>query len=263
MRFCPLYSGSSGNALLVAAENTAILVDAGLPGRTVTDALAAAGVAPEQLSGLLVTHEHSDHVKGVGVLARRYHIPVYANEGTWRGMLPLIGEIPPAQMRVFETERDFYLGDVNVLPFKTPHDANESVGFVFRCGAGKLSILTDAGHITDHMLDAVAGSDLILIESNHDVDMLRRNPNYGADLKRRILGDKGHLSNDLCAEFAVSLVRGGTRHLVLGHLSQENNSPATAENCTKRALEAAGFRAERDYTLHVAPVTTDGEFIAV
>lgn len=173
MRFCPLYSGSSGNALLVLADGAAILVDAGLPGRVVVEALAAAGVAPEQLSGILVTHEHSDHVKGVGILARRYRLPVYANAGTWRGMLPLIGEIPPAQVRVFETERDFYLGGVNVLPYKTPHDANESVGFVFQSGGSKLSILTDAGHVNERMLDAVSGSGLILIESNHDVEMLK------------------------------------------------------------------------------------------
>ena len=261
MRFCPLYSGSSGNALLVAAENTAILVDAGLPGRTVTDALAAAGVAPEQLSGLLVTHEHSDHVKGVGVLARRYHIPVYANEGTWRGMLPLIGEIPPAQMRVFETERDFYLGSVNVLPFKTPHDANESVGFVFRCGAGKLSILTDAGHITDHMLDAVAGSGLILIESNHDVDMLKAGP-YPFPLKRRILGDNGHLSNDACGAALTALYGRGVRRAVLGHLSRENNFESLALETVRAALRASDIPDEA-FALSIAHRDRIGEMFEI
>lgn len=257
MWFCPLYSGSSGNALLIAVDGAAILVDAGLPGRVVADALAEAGVAPEQLSGLLITHEHSDHVKGVGVLARRYGLPVYANAGTWRGMLPLIGEIPSAQVRMFETERDFYLGGVNVLPFKTPHDANESVGFVFRCGGSKLSILTDAGHVSERMLDAVAGSSLILIESNHDVDMLKAG-RYPYPLKKRILGDFGHLSNDACGAALTALYGRGVRRAVLGHLSRENNFESLALETVRGALRASDIPDEA-FALSVAHRDRVGE----
>ncbi len=261
MRFCPLYSGSSGNALLVLADGAAILVDAGLPGRVVAEALAAAGVAPEQLSGILVTHEHSDHVKGVGILARRYRLPVYANAGTWRGMLPLIGEIPPAQMRVFETERDFYLGGVNVLPYKTPHDANESVGFVFQSGGSKLSILTDAGHVNERMLDAVSGSGLILIESNHDVEMLKAG-RYPFPLKRRILGDEGHLSNDACGAALTALYGRGVRRAVLGHLSRENNFESLALETVRAALRASDVPDEA-FALSVAHRDRVGEIYEV
>jgi len=261
LRFCPLYSGSSGNALLVLADGAAILVDAGLPGRVVAEALAAAGVAPEQLSGILVTHEHSDHVKGVGILARRYRLPVYANAGTWRGMLPLIGEIPPAQMRVFETERDFYLGGVNVLPYKTPHDANESVGFVFQSGGSKLSILTDAGHVNERMLDAVSGSGLILIESNHDVEMLKAG-RYPFPLKRRILGDEGHLSNDACGAALTALYGRGVRRAVLGHLSRENNFESLALETVRAALRASDVPDEA-FALSVAHRDRVGEIYEV
>lgn len=261
MRFCPLYSGSSGNALLVLADGVAILVDAGLPGRVVAEALAAAGVAPEQLSGILVTHEHSDHVKGVGILARRYRLPVYANAGTWRGMLPLIGEIPPAQVRVFETERDFYLGGVNVLPYKTPHDANESVGFVFQSGGSKLSILTDAGHVNERMLDAVSGSGLILIESNHDVEMLKAG-RYPFPLKRRILGDEGHLSNDACGAALTALYGRGVRRAVLGHLSRENNFESLALETVRAALRASDVPDEA-FALSVAHRDRVGEIYEV
>lgn len=261
MRFCPLYSGSSGNALLVLADGAAILVDAGLPGRVVAEALAAAGVAPEQLSGILVTHEHSDHVKGVGILARRYRLPVYANAGTWRGMRPLIGEIPPAQMRVFETERDFYLGGVNVLPYKTPHDANESVGFVFQSGGSKLSILTDAGHVNERMLDAVSGSGLILIESNHDVEMLKAG-RYPFPLKRRILGDEGHLSNDACGAALTALYGRGVRRAVLGHLSRENNFESLALETVRAALRASDVPDEA-FALSVAHRDRVGEIYEV
>lgn len=261
MRFCPLYSGSSGNALLVLADGAAILVDAGLPGRVVAEALAAAGVAPEQLSGILVTHEHSDHVKGVGILARRYRLPVYANAGTWRGMLPLIGEIPPAQVRMFETERDFYLGGVNVLPYKTPHDANESVGFVFQSGGSKLSILTDAGHVNERMLDAVSGSGLILIESNHDVEMLKAG-RYPFPLKRRILGDEGHLSNDACGAALTALYGRGVRRAVLGHLSRENNFESLALETVRAALRASDVPDEA-FALSVAHRDRVGEIYEV
>ncbi len=261
MRFCPLYSGSSGNALLVLADGAAILVDAGLPGRTVTDALARAGVAPERLAGILVTHEHSDHIKGVGVLARRYRLPVYANAGTWNGMLPFTGEIPAPQVRVFETGRDFFLGGMNVLPFGTPHDAAEPVGFAFRQGGSKLSILTDAGHVNAPMLDAVAGSGLILIESNHDVDMLKAGP-YPYPLKKRILGDRGHLSNDACGAALAALYGRGVRRAVLGHLSRENNYESLALATVRGALRENGIP-DAAFSLSLAHRDQVGEMYAV
>lgn len=237
MRFCPLFSGSSGNALFVKGGNTALLVDAGLAGSTVAGALRAIGEDPASLAGILVTHEHIDHVRGVGVLARRFKVPVYANAGTWRGMLPYTGAIPEGQVRMFETGREFYIGDMAVFPFKTPHDANESVGYAFRAEGKKLSVLTDVGHMHDGLFDAVAGSDLLLIESNHDVEMLKVGP-YPYPLKRRILGDEGHLSNDACGAALAKLFRRGVKQAVLGHLSGENNLGSIALETVRAALRA-------------------------
>lgn len=261
MRFCPLYSGSSGNALLVLTEEAAILVDAGLPGRVITQALEAAGVAPEQLSGILVTHEHSDHVRGVGILARRYRLPVYANALTWRGMLPLTGEIPPAQARVFETGRDFYLAGVNVLPYAIPHDANDPVGFVLRSGGSQLTILTDAGHVDARMLDVAAGSGLVMIEANHDVEMLKAG-RYPFPLKRRILGERGHLSNDACGAALSALYLRGVHRAVLGHLSRENNFESLALE-TVRGVLRAGDIPDEAFALSVAHRDRIGEMYEV
>lgn len=261
MRFCPLYSGSSGNALLILAEGAAYLVDAGFPGSTVTAAMAQVGVKPEQLRGILVTHEHSDHVKGVGVLARRYKLPVYANAGTWRGMIPITGEIPPSQVRVFETGRDFFLGGLRVLPFKTAHDANEPVGFVFRCGGAQLATLTDSGHVDEHMLDALAGSGLILLEANHDVDMLKASA-YPYPLKKRILGDHGHLSNDACGAALCALYNRGVRRAVLGHLSGENNFESLAMETVRAALRDAGIPDEA-FALSIAHRDKIGELYEI
>ena len=251
MRFCPLFSGSSGNALFLRQGNTALLVDAGLAGSTVAGALRAIGEDPAALSGILVTHEHIDHVRGVGVLARRLKVPVYANEGTWQGMLQHTGPIPPDRIRMFETGREFYIGSIAVYPFKTPHDANESVGFAFRTEDGKkLSILTDVGHMHDGLFDAVSGSDLILIESNHDVEMLKVGP-YPYPLKRRILGDEGHLSNDACGAALARLYRRGVKQAVLGHLSKENNLGSIALETVRACLRAEDIP-DGDFALSLA-----------
>ncbi|MEG1548270.1 MAG: MBL fold metallo-hydrolase [Clostridia bacterium] len=235
MRFCPLYSGSSGNATLVEAGDVRLLIDAGLPGRTVENALRQCGVDPCTLSAILVTHEHRDHIGGVGVLSRRYSLPVYANAGTWAGMQPITGEIAPKNTRVFETNRDFYIKNVNILPFKTPHDANESVGYVINCGGVMVSVMTDVGHVSERMLAAVQGSDIILIEANHDVEMLKAG-SYPYPLKRRILGDNGHLSNENAGMALCKLYREGVKHAVLGHLSKDNNYEALAMETVRSVL---------------------------
>lgn len=238
MRFCPLYSGSSGNTSFVEGGGIRLLVDAGLPGRTIAGALRARGVEPEEIDGLLVTHDHSDHIAGVGVFARRYGIPVYANVGTWEAMLPFIGRVEPRLMRAFETGRDFYIGGLNVYPFATPHDAAEPVGYSFSDGSAKLTVMTDIGCFNDDLLAAAAGSGLLMIESNHDVEMLKCGP-YPYPLKRRILGSEGHLSNDCCAEALIRLYATGVRRAVLAHLSRDNNIEALAMETVRQALREA------------------------
>lgn len=235
MRFCPLFSGSSGNSLYIEAGNVRLLVDAGLPGRTISAALSEVALDARGIDGILITHEHSDHISGVGVLARRYHIPVYANEGTWNVMEHAIGPIAPSLMRTFETGRDFFIGETNILPFATPHDASESVGFAIDDGMHKLSVMTDIGHVNTRMLDAVRHSELLLIESNHDVEMLKVGP-YPYPLKRRILGEDGHLSNENAGHALASLFVQGLRRAVLGHLSRDNNTEALAYETVRAVL---------------------------
>ena len=166
-------------------------------------------------------------------------------------MLPLTGEIPPAQVRVFETGRDFYLAGVNVLPYAIPHDANDPVGFVLRSGGSQLTILTDAGHVDARMLDVAAGSGLVMIEANHDVEMLKAG-RYPFPLKRRILGERGHLSNREAALLCRYAAEHGTREIMLGHLSAENNLPELCFCTCEAALREAGLDEGRDFTLSVA-----------
>jgi len=235
MLFSPLFSGSSGNATFIEAGDARILVDAGLTGARIEQALRAIGAPPETLSAILVTHEHIDHVRGIGVLSRRYHIPVYANAACWEAMPPTVGEIAPGLTRVIETGRDFYIRDVNVASFATPHDAAEPVGYTFRYGARCAGILTDIGCCGGELLDAVEECDLLLIEANHDVEMLKSG-SYPYPLKQRILSRHGHLSNADCGKALCELYARGVKNAVLGHLSAENNDESLAMGTVLAAL---------------------------
>lgn len=251
LRFCPLFSGSSGNALYLGCEETHLLIDAGMSGAKITAELERIGVSPKALSGILVTHEHADHIAGVGVLSRRYDIPVYANAGTWDAMRAKLGTISEKNVMLFETGVDFHVGSVDVLPFPTPHDAAEPVGYSFYAGQNKLSIATDLGTVRESWLKHIEGSDLVLLESNHDVDMLKAG-RYPYELKRRILGAKGHLSNDAAGKAAVELARRGVRTIVLGHLSGENNFPELAYQSVCTALQLEEIEPGRDVMISVA-----------
>ena len=238
--------------MFVGAGDTRILIDAGLSGRAVTEALAAIRVLPETLNAILVTHEHSDHVKGVGILSRKYHLPVYANAGTWAGMRRQVGEISPHLQRVFQTGEAFYIGELCVLPYAVSHDAAEPVGYRVDYGAHSVATATDLGVFTRAVLDTLRGVDAVLLESNHDPAMLRANEHYSAALKTRILGRHGHLSNADCGEALWLLYQTGVRHAVLGHLSHENNTPELALNAALDALRAHGLEPGRDMRVDLA-----------
>ena len=251
LRFSPLFSGSSGNAIYVGCGDTHVLVDAGLSGTRIAKEMEKIGLHPSQLTAILVTHEHSDHVSGVGVLSRKYHLPIYATAGTWEGMAGKIGAID-AQFRCeMEPERDFYLGDLNVMPFSTPHDANQPVGLCFECGGARFALATDVGCPKKGWMNAVRGADAVLLESNYDPDMLKAG-GYPYELKRRILSTRGHLCNDDAGSCALELVQNGARHIVLGHLSKENNFPELARRCCEDALRAGGVVPGEDVRLDVA-----------
>ena len=258
MYFCPLFSGSSGNTLFCQYGNTRLLIDAGKPGRQIEEALCSIGVDPGTLAGVLITHEHSDHIHGAGIISRKYHLPLYATSGTWAAMEGKIGKIEPGLRREIQAERDFYLGDIGVVPFPIPHDAADPVGFRLYGGSLSVSTATDLGHFSRFVYDQIAGSDLILLESNHDPDMLRANPHYNAMLKARILGDHGHLSNESCAEALIRLIAAGTGTVLLGHLSGENNTPDLARQVSTDMLAREGIRPGRDVQLDVALRDTTG-----
>lgn len=252
MIFCPLFSGSSGNVLFVQYGETRLLIDAGKSGKMIDEALEMIGVDPRTLNALLITHEHSDHISGAGVLSRKYRLPIYATAGTWAGMAGKLGKISEEQKRVFDPFSDFYIGEIGVVPFAIPHDAEEPVGYRLWGGNLSVSTATDLGYFPRAIRDAVAGSSLVLLESNHDPDMLRMNSHYSQQLKRRILSNHGHLSNEACAEALLQLVDNGTQHVILGHLSGENNTPSLARQVSEGRMRREGIRLGVDLCLDVA-----------
>lgn len=251
LRFSPLFSGSSGNATYVGCDCAHLLLDAGLSGSRVDQALRSIGISPEQLDAALVTHEHTDHIRGIGVLARKYNFPVYATEGTWQAMGNKIGNIPSKNIRVLEPESSFFIGPIEIVAFPIPHDARSPVGFSFSLGAARFAVATDLGCVRESWLKHVEGADAVLLESNYDPEMLEVGP-YPYDLKRRILSKKGHLSNEDAGKTAVRLIEKGTRQIILGHLSKENNFPELALCCAKAALQEAGIQIGMDADLRVA-----------
>ena len=250
MIFSPLYSGSSGNCSVVSAGRTRVLVDTGMPGKAVISALAEVGIDPGELSAIVVTHEHIDHVRGVGILSRKYDLPVYANEGTWRAMSPMIGGVAMKNIRTFVTGQNFYIGDIDALPFPLSHDAAEPVGYSFSFKGSRLVYMTDTGRVTEALREKASGADLVFLEANHDVDMLRTGP-YPYQLKKRILSDKGHLSNDSAAELVKKLYPTGVRRVILAHLSKENNTERIAYGAVRDELIKNGIP-EKDCFLAVA-----------
>lgn len=250
--FCPLFSGSSGNCIYVAGGDTRLLIDAGMSGKAIAEALQQINVLPETLSAILVTHEHIDHTKGVGVLSRRFHLPVYATEPTMNAMAGQIGPIPAKDLRIFDKEGDFYIGNLAIRPFAIPHDAADPVGYRIDCGCCSAAVATDMGCMKKSVLQVLRGANVLLLESNHDPDMVMINPHYTAQLKRRILSNHGHLSNENSARALLELYGTGVRHVLLGHLSAENNTPELAYATASNILSQEGVIPGRDLQLSIA-----------
>ncbi len=235
IKLCPIRSSSKGNSTIVFTKDTKILVDCGLSGKVVEEFFAGAGIEGGCLDAIVVTHEHSDHTKGVGIISRKYNIPIFANSATWKAMEKDLGKIAEENKKIFSTGSDFYINDVKVTTFHTSHDAAESVGYVFEGMGEKVAVATDMGFVSPEIIQAVKGAHTVLLEANYDVNMLDIGP-YPYELKRRIKGEKGHLDNCDAAEFAHILAENGTKCLFLGHLSEENNYPMIAYNAVKEQV---------------------------
>lgn len=233
MRFALLGSGSRGNATLIEEGNTALLVDCGFSVREVERRMGRLGTDPQRLSAILLTHEHNDHLSGVGALARKYDIPVWLTAGTYAAGRKRLGELP--QHRLLNSHSDFAVDDLNLHPFPVPHDAREPCQFVFSNGDKRLGLLTDVGCTTPHIERQLTGCDALIIESNHDSRMLATGP-YPPVLQARVGGDQGHLSNDQAADILQRINCGSLQHLVAAHLSEKNNTPELAAEALSNAL---------------------------
>lgn len=251
LTLCPLFSGSSGNSIYISFGSIKLLVDVGMTASRIEAELREIGVSIEEIDAVLITHEHVDHIRGIGVLCRKYGLPVYANEGTWEAILIKDSRIPARCVRTFYTGEDFYIGGVNIHPFSIPHDAQEPVGYAFSCKGLKCAVATDIGHIREGWLEAVSGSQAVVLEANHDVEMVQMGP-YPQRLRQRILGRNGHLNNADSAKALLKLIKSGTRAVFLAHLSADNNLPELAYNTVCEALERAGYDVQDEICVHVA-----------
>ncbi len=250
-KFCSLFSSSKGNCTYIGSSHGGILIDIGVSAKRTEIALCDIGIQPSEIAAIFVTHEHTDHINGIRVFAERHGIKVYASAGTLAGMEDA-GAITTKTNADIIPISGIEAGGMFVKPFRTPHDSRESTGYCIVTPDNKrISVATDMGTVTDTVFNALYGSDLVLLESNHDVGMLQNGP-YPYFLKERILSNHGHLSNERCAETAVRLAESGTTRFVLGHLSEENNMPSLAYETTHSAMTLAGIRENVDYLLSVA-----------
>ncbi|WP_099225158.1 MBL fold metallo-hydrolase [Listeria costaricensis] len=238
--FSILASGSSGNATLVETGDQKILIDCGLSGKKMEGLFSQVGRSISDVDAILITHEHSDHIKGLGVLARKYKLPIYANRRTWQAMDSMIGEVSNEQKFEFamETVKDF--GSLQVESFGVSHDAAEPMFYIFHNGNKKFVMITDTGYVSDRMKGHIAGADAYLFESNHDVEMLRMG-RYPWNVKRRILGDEGHVSNEDAGLAMSEVITDRTKRIYLGHLSKDNNMKDLARMSVTQTLAGEGI----------------------
>ncbi|MFV0342297.1 MAG: MBL fold metallo-hydrolase [Anaerocolumna sp.] len=237
MKLCAIASGSSGNCTFVGSERTKILVDAGISGKKIENGLLGIDVNPDEIQGILVTHEHTDHIGGLGVLARRYNIPVYGTVETIHAILKTknIGRIPDDLFRYVRPDEAFMINDITVEPFSTSHDASNPVCYTLCADGHKIGMATDLGKFDAYIISKLAGSEILLLEANYDENMLMVGA-YPYYLKQRIIGDKGHLSNDTSAKLIKKLFHDKLKYITLAHLSKENNYDELAYETVRMEL---------------------------
>lgn len=254
MRLCSIASGSSGNCIYVGSDTTNLLIDTGISGKKVEFGLNSLDLTTKDLNGIFVTHEHSDHIKGLGVIARKCGVPIYATPGTIRAMEESgsLGKLPEGIFREIHGDEECRVGDLTVHPFHISHDAAEPVAYRITQGKRAVGVATDMGIYDDYIVDNLSGLDALLLEANHDVNMLQVG-SYPYYLKRRILGERGHLSNETAGKLLCRLLHDGMKDILLGHLSKENNYEALAYEtvCSEVTMGDNPYKA-RDFRITVA-----------
>lgn len=245
-KFCSLYSGSTGNSLFIETNNTRVLVDTGESCKKIVEALSNIDISINSINAILVTHEHIDHVKGLGTISKKFNIPVYANRETWDAMPLQKDKIDSKNICTFNLKEPFEIGDLKINPFSIPHDAANPCGFNIYHNNNKISIATDLGHMNSEILNNLENSSFILLESNYDPNILKCSP-YPYHLKQRISGPNGHLSNDVAGKTVSYLINTGLKQVMLGHLSKENNFPelaykTVAENLLENNYDESSIR---------------------
>lgn len=254
MKLCSIASGSSGNCIFAGSDTTSLMVDAGISGKRIEEGMNFIGQTTKELDGILITHEHSDHISGLGVISRRYGIPIYATRGTREAILKCktVGEIPPELFVEIEPDRDFTIGDITVSPVAVSHDAAQPTAYIFRQPGKSMAVMTDLGKYDNYIVEKLQRLDVLLLEANHDVHMLQVGT-YPYYLKQRILGDKGHLSNELSGQLLSEVLHDNFKTVVLGHLSKENNYERLAYETVRVEIDMADIPYKSsDFPIQVA-----------
>ena len=260
LKFCPLFSSSSGNSVYIGDNSGGILVDVGRSAKQTDLMLKKIGVESDSIKGIFITHEHTDHINGLSVFAAKHNIPIYASTGTLAA-LKNKGVLTGKHIDITVTD-NVQVAGLDIKPIKTSHDCADGRGYIITgCdGITKAAIATDTGYISTELLNDITGCRLVYLESNHDIDMLKTGP-YPFQLQKRILSNVGHLSNDACADALRTLVNKGSTHFVLAHLSIENNTPELAYETSTNALREIGALESRDYFLRVAEPENNDKMI--
>lgn len=255
MRMMSIASGSNGNCIYIGSDNTHILIDAGISRKKIVEGLNSIGLDMRDISTIVVTHEHSDHIGGLGVIARKDHIPMLGSKGTAQGILDCdsLGKYDTELVGSFDGLAPFMIGDLQIQPIRISHDANEPTAFRVNCNGKSAAVMTDLGYFDENIIQNMMGLDAMLVESNHDIRMLQTSTRYSYYLKQRILSELGHLSNEACGQMVARLLHDNLKHVFLGHLSHENNYPQLAFETVKCEidLDPVPYKA-KDFDISVA-----------
>lgn len=265
MRMCSIASGSSGNCIYAGSDSTHLLIDTGISGKRTEKGLEELELSMRDIDGIFITHEHVDHIQGLGVLSRKYQIPIYCTEGTKRGILAdrRIGDVEEALFQVVRPDRKYIVKDMAVTPIRISHDAADPVGYRISHGRQKGAVVTDLGVYNDYIVEHLKGMDILFLEANHDVNMLQVGP-YPYPLKQRILGERGHLSNEASGKLLCRVLHDDLKAIVLAHLSKENNLPELAYETVRAEVTMSDLPYKAgDFPLYVAKRSDVSEVICI